>query len=131
MRLPHPFRSPLLGTSFRWLLWSGALIVPASNSIVTALVPAAGLSQTLGPALAGVALVHWSVRTLHGVFGLLSAASSLGFFPVPSFRHFMALGHDEVDNGYSRNYSKVFEGAQVTQLSRWWRLCHSASDSFG
>jgi len=29
MRLPHPFRNPLLGTSFRWLLWSDALTLLA------------------------------------------------------------------------------------------------------
>lgn len=69
------------------------------------------VSQTLGPALAGVALVHWSVRTVYVVFGLLSAASALGFFLVPGFRPFMALEHDEVDNWYGKTYPKVFEGA--------------------
>ena len=29
MRLPHPFKNPLLGTSFRWLLWSDALTLLA------------------------------------------------------------------------------------------------------
>ncbi len=69
------------------------------------------LSQTLGPAIAGIALVHWSVRTVYMVFGLLSAASALGFFLVPGFRAFMALDHDAVDNWYGRTYPKVFEGA--------------------
>jgi hypothetical protein len=69
------------------------------------------VSQTLGPALAGVALLHWSVRTVYVAFGLLSAASALGFFLVPGFRAFMALEHDEVDNWYGKTYPKVFEGA--------------------
>ena len=69
------------------------------------------LSQTLGPALAGLALVHWSVRTVYLVFGLLTAASSLGFFLVPGFRAFMALDHDEVDNWYGKRYPQVFEVA--------------------
>ncbi len=69
------------------------------------------VSQTLGPALAGVALVHWSVRTVYVVFGLLSATSALGFFLVPGFRAFMTLEHDEVDNWYGKTYPKVFEGA--------------------
>ena len=69
------------------------------------------VSQTLGPALAGVALVHWSVRTVYVVFGLLSAASALGFFLVPGFRAFMALEHAEVDNWYGRTYPQIFERA--------------------
>lgn len=69
------------------------------------------VSMTLGPGIAGMALVHWSVRTVYVVFGLLSAASALGFFLVPGFRAFMALEHDEVDNWYGKTYPKVFEGA--------------------
>jgi len=69
------------------------------------------VSQTLGPAIAGLALVHWSVRTVYVVFGLLSAASALGFFLVPGFRAFMALEHDEVDDWYGRTYPAVFEAA--------------------
>jgi len=67
------------------------------------------VSQTLGPAIAGVALMHWSVRTVYMVFGLSSATSALGFFLVPGFRAFMALEHDEVDNWYGRTYPCVFE----------------------
>ena len=69
------------------------------------------VSQTLGPAIAGVALTHWSVRIVYVVFGLLSAASALGFFLVPGFREFMALEHAEVDDWYGRTYPKVFEAA--------------------
>lgn len=68
------------------------------------------LSMTLGPAIAGVALMHWSVKIVYVVFGLLSAASALGFFLIPGFRAFMALEHAEVDNWYGKNYPKVFEG---------------------
>ncbi len=67
------------------------------------------VSQTLGPAIAGIALTHWSVRTVYVVFGLLSAASALGFFLVPGFRAFMALEHDEVDDWYGRTYPAAFE----------------------
>jgi len=55
--------------------------------------------------------VHWSVRTVYVMFALLSAASALGFFPVPDFRPFMALEHGAVDNGYGKTCPKVFEGA--------------------
>jgi MFS family permease len=69
------------------------------------------VSQTLGPAIAGVALLHWSVRTVYLVFGLLSAISALGFFLIPGFRSFMALDHDTVDNWYAKTYASVFENA--------------------
>ncbi len=69
------------------------------------------VSQTLGPAIAGLALTHWSVRVVYVLFGLLSAVSALGFFLVPGFRAFMALDHDSVDNWYGRTYPRVFESA--------------------
>ena len=67
------------------------------------------VSQTLGPAIAGVALTHWSVRVVYVMFGLLSAASALGFFLIPGFRAFMGLEHDEVDNWYGKTYPAAFE----------------------
>jgi len=69
------------------------------------------VSQALGPAIAGMALTHWSVRTVYVMFGLLSAASALGFFLIPGFRAFMALEHDEVDNFYARAFPQAFERA--------------------
>ena len=69
------------------------------------------VSQTLGPAIAGVALTHWSVRAVYVMFGLLSAVSALGFYVVPGFRAFMALEHDEVDGWYGKTYPAVFEAA--------------------
>ena len=76
--------------------------------MVAAAVMTIQVSQTLGPALAGMALTHWSVRTVYVVFGLLSAASALGFFLIPGFRAFMALEHDEVDGWYGRTYPAAF-----------------------
>ena len=67
------------------------------------------VSQTLGPAIAGIALTHWSVRTVYVLFGLLSAVSALGFFLVPGFRAFMAMEHDEVDGWYGKRYPAAFE----------------------
>lgn len=76
--------------------------------MVAAAVMTIQVSQTLGPALAGLALTHWSVREVYVAFGLLSAASSLGFFLVPGFRAFMALEHDEVDGWYGKAYPAAF-----------------------
>ena len=67
------------------------------------------VSQTRGPAIAGVALAHASVRAVYVGFGLASVVSALGFFLIPGFRAFMALEHDEVDNWYGRTYPKAFE----------------------
>jgi len=78
----------------------------AAASIMTVQV-----SQTLGPAVAGIALAHADVRGVYLAFGLLSAASALGLFLIPGFRAFMALEHDEVDNWYGRTYPQVFERA--------------------
>jgi MFS family permease len=69
------------------------------------------LSQTVGPAVAGLALAHTGVRGVYLMFGLLSAASALGLFLIPGFRAFMALDHDAVDNWYGRRYPQVFERA--------------------
>ncbi|MEO5689133.1 MAG: MFS transporter [Burkholderiaceae bacterium] len=69
------------------------------------------VSQTLGPAIAGVALAHWSVRAVYLAFGVATCASAFGFFLVPGFRGFMALDHEEVDNFYGKNYPQVFERA--------------------
>jgi MFS family permease len=69
------------------------------------------VSQTLGPAIAGLALAHWSVRTVYVAFGLLAALASFGFFMIPGFRAFMALDHDEVDNWYGKTYPRAFEQA--------------------
>ena len=78
----------------------------AAASIMTVQV-----SQALGPAVAGIALAHASVRGVYLMFGLLSAASALGLFLIPGFRAFMALDHDAVDNWYGRTYPRVFEHA--------------------
>jgi MFS family permease len=67
------------------------------------------VSQTLGPAIAGVALAHASVRAVYVAFGVGSVVSAFGFFLIPGFRAFMALEHDEVDNWYGRTYPRVFE----------------------
>jgi MFS family permease len=66
------------------------------------------VAQTLGPALAGVALAHGSVSGVYVSFGLLGAVASLGFLAVPGFRAFMALDHHEVENWYGKTYPHVF-----------------------
>src|SRR4051812_31315956 len=69
MRLPHPFKNPLLGTSFRWLLWSDALTV---------------LSMMVGQ----VALPWWIAQSggAHdlAVYGVVVSAMSIFALPLLS-----------------------------------------------
>jgi len=77
--------------------------------MVAASIMTTQVAQTLGPAVAGLALAHAGIRGVFLVFGLLSAASALGLFLIPGFRAFMALDHEQVDNWYGRTYPQVFE----------------------
>src|ERR1700761_6925337 len=69
MPIPHPFKNPLLGTSFRWLLWSDALTL---------------LSMMVGQ----VALPWWIAQSggAHdlSVYGVLVSAMSLVALPLLS-----------------------------------------------
>ncbi len=62
----------------------------------------------IGPALAGLALLHVGVATVFMAFGLIGAVASLGLTIVPGFRAFMALDHEAVANFYERNFPQAF-----------------------
>ncbi|HET7868060.1 MAG TPA: MFS transporter [Burkholderiaceae bacterium] len=76
----------------------------AAGTIMTA-----QMAATLGPALAGLALTHWPVATVHASFGVLGAIASLGLAVVPGFRAFMALDAAEVEGWYGRAYPAAFQ----------------------
>src|ERR1700761_426496 len=69
MPIPHPFKNPLLGTSFRWLLWSDALTL---------------LSMMVGQ----VALPWWIAQSggAHdlSVYGVMVSAMSIVALPLLS-----------------------------------------------
>jgi MFS family permease len=69
------------------------------------------VAGTLGPALAGIALAHWPVSTVYGVFALLGGFGALGLTLIPGFREFMALDHDAVNGWYQRMHPQAFEDA--------------------
>jgi MFS family permease len=106
----------LVGKTHRMLARPLAFRARMSAGAVTTI----QVAQTLGPALAGVALAHASVRGVYVSFGLLGALASLGFTVVPGFRAFMALDHHEVENWYGRTYPHVFgaDGATAGQDGR-------------
>lgn len=68
------------------------------------------IAGVLGPALVGMALASHGVTAVYTAWGLLMAASVLGFLRVPRFREFLTLGHDEVDDWYRRQYPRAFPG---------------------
>lgn len=68
------------------------------------------IAGVLGPALVGMALASHGVTAVYTAWGLLMAASVLGFLRVPRFREFLTLSHDEVDDWYRRQYPRVFPG---------------------
>jgi MFS family permease len=66
------------------------------------------LAGALGPAMVGVALVHWNVDGVYTSFGLVMATLALGFVFVPRAREFFNLSHDEVKDWYLHQYPNVF-----------------------
>jgi MFS family permease len=66
------------------------------------------LAGTIGPALAGVALLHVGVAVVFVTFGLAGALAAAGLAVVPGMRAFMALDHEAVDNFYGRNFPQAF-----------------------
>ncbi len=66
------------------------------------------IAGMIGPALAGIALLHAPVGRVFLAFGLVGALASLGLAVVPGVRAFMGLDHEQVDNFYGRNFPQAF-----------------------
>jgi len=75
------------------------------------------ISATLGPALAGLALLHASVSVVYIAFGLLAGASALGYLLVPDFKTLLNLDHESVQGWYGRKHPELF-GPDVTPEDR-------------
>ncbi len=76
--------------------------------IVAASAMTTQLAGALGPALVGIALSRWNVNAVYGGFGLLMAASVLGFMWVPRLNEFLTLGHDQIVDWYLHEYPAIF-----------------------
>ncbi len=87
-----------------------ALAIPQSHRvrIFAASSMSTQVAGALGPALVGVALARWSVDAVYTAFGLLMAASVLGFLWVPRLKEFFSLGHEQVVDWYLHQYPQVF-----------------------
>ena len=88
-----------------------ALAIPQSYRvrIFAASAMTTQVAGAIGPALAGVALAHWSVDTVYTAFGLLMATSVLGFLRVPRLKEFFSLGHEAVVDWYLHQYPRIFK----------------------
>ena len=71
------------------------------------------VASALGPALAGAALVHWSVGAVFAAFGVSGGMLSLGLMLVPGFRHFMALDHQAAEGWYAKACPQAFPSLQA------------------
>ncbi|WP_269533436.1 MFS transporter [Chitinimonas sp. BJYL2] len=71
------------------------------------------IAGSIGPALAGLALTHYAVSMVYMSFGLIGAAIATSLALVPGFKHFMALGHDEVSDWYGRHHPAAFTSATL------------------
>lgn len=66
------------------------------------------IAAAAGPALAGLALTHWSVNEVYAAFGVLTAIASSLIILIKGFKHFVNLDHESVDGWYGRQYPDVF-----------------------
>jgi MFS family permease len=66
------------------------------------------LAATLGPAVAGVALLQWSVALVYVAFGLIGGVTSLALMAVPGFRAFMRASESEATDWYARHHPEAF-----------------------
>jgi len=69
------------------------------------------VAGAIGPAIAGMALYHWSVNAVYGGFGLLMATSVLGFLWVPRLREFLNLSHEQIVDWYQHQYPSIFKSS--------------------
>lgn len=76
--------------------------------MVAGVVSITNVAQMIGPALAGVALLHAHVATVFVAFGVVGAVFALGLGLVPGYRAFMALDHEEVAGYYERHWPEAF-----------------------
>lgn len=76
--------------------------------MVAGVVTVTNVAQMIGPAAAGIALLHAPITTVFVGFGLLGALAALGLGVVPGYRAFMALEHEEVAGFYERHWPEAF-----------------------
>lgn len=116
-------------TEVPWLMVAGFFVVGLTNSVMTLVglthrtlarpaafrarmfagsAMTAHIAGSAGPALAGVALLHWPVAAVYTVFGLLAGGASLALAFVPGFKAFLALSPERVEGWYGHHHPSAF-----------------------
>lgn len=73
------------------------------------------IAGSIGPALVGVALAHFSVNAVYAAWGLCMATCVLGFLAVPRLKEFLALEHHDIADWYGRQYPALFKSTPGTR----------------
>jgi MFS family permease len=66
------------------------------------------VASALGPALAGIALLHWQLPTVYTAFSLMAAAMACCFVLIPRSKEFFELDHEQVNDWYRKEYPAGF-----------------------
>jgi len=66
------------------------------------------ISSTLGPGLAGLALLGVSVAQCYVAFGIVIAGCTMGLSTIPKIREFLSLDHDAVTGWYEKEIPGLF-----------------------
>ncbi|PHV02934.1 MFS transporter [Iodobacter sp. BJB302] len=67
------------------------------------------VAGAIGPALAGVALLHWQLPVVYTVFSLIAAVFACCFVFIPRSKEFFELNHEQVNDWYRKEYPSGFE----------------------
>jgi predicted MFS family arabinose efflux permease len=67
------------------------------------------MASAIGPALAGIALLHWQLPTVYTAFSLVAAAMACCFVLIPRSKEFFELDHAQVNDWYRKEYPSGFE----------------------
>ncbi|WP_157663550.1 MFS transporter [Burkholderia ubonensis] len=67
------------------------------------------VASTIGPTVAGFALLRLPVGEVYSLCGLAAAIAAVGIVFVRDMPSFMALSHEEVTDWYERTYPEAFE----------------------
>ncbi|WP_293935949.1 MFS transporter [Iodobacter sp.] len=76
------------------------------------------IASTIGPALAGIALLHWPLPTVYMAFSLIAALCAAGFILIPRSKEFFSLDHEQVNDWYRKEYPSGFKTHYAEASSR-------------
>ncbi|MBE1162045.1 MFS transporter [Dyella acidiphila] len=75
------------------------------------------LSAIVGPALAGLWLMHWPISFVYLIFGITLLLGSAGYWVTPNFRTFLELDDKDVEGWYSTHYPHAFDAKEISAIA--------------